>query len=95
VFNDGKNRRTLNFWLIKFDKKDYDKYGKLYMWKKMDELKLCECVTYNMNRFCCLKCFVLNTLLDSDQTVGVRTGLEIPCEALLRLKIQQQTIHVE
>ena len=39
--------------------------------------------------------FVLNTLLDSDQTVGVRTGLEVPCEALLRLNIQQQTIHVE
>ena len=39
--------------------------------------------------------YVLNTLLDRDQTVGVRMGLEVPWEALLRLKIQQQTIHIE
>jgi hypothetical protein len=35
-------------------------------------------------------------VLDSDQTVGVRTELKVPCEGLLRLKIQQQlTIRVE
>jgi hypothetical protein len=26
---------------------------------------------------------VLNTLLDSDQTVGVRTGFQVPCEDIL------------
>ncbi len=37
--------------------------------------------------------FVLKTYLDKIKAVGVRTGLEVPCEAFLQLDIQQRAVH--
>ena len=42
---------------------------------------------YNLQQTCLF--FSLNTLLDDVQVVGVRTRLEVPCEALPQFKLRQ------